>query len=44
MGTVMGFVFKDEVAAVVAFLIAAAIVVAVTPTIANIARRMGVMD
>ena len=40
----MGFVFKDEVAALVAFFVAAAIVFAVTPTVGNIARRMGAMD
>ena len=44
LGTVMGFVFKDEVAALVAFFVAAAIVFAVTPTVGNIARRVGAMD
>ena len=42
--TILGFVLRDEVAALVAFLMAATIVFAVTPTVGNIARRMGVMD
>jgi UDP-GlcNAc:undecaprenyl-phosphate GlcNAc-1-phosphate transferase len=44
MGTALEFIFRDEVAAVVAFLVAAAIVFAVTPTVGSIARRMGAMD
>ena len=44
MGGVLEFVFRDEVAALVAFLMAASIVFYVTPTVGNIARMMGAMD
>ncbi len=44
LGSILEFAFRDEVAALVAFLLAASIVFAVTPTIGNIARKMGAMD
>ncbi|MFA6001687.1 MAG: MraY family glycosyltransferase [Thermoleophilia bacterium] len=44
LATVLGFVLQDWVAAIVAFFVAAAIVFAITPTVGNIARRMGAMD
>ena len=44
LGTTLEFIFRDEVAALVAFLLAATIVFAVTPTVGSIARRMGAMD
>jgi len=43
-GAILEFLFRDGVAALVAFLMAALIVFAVTPTVGNIARRMGAMD
>ena len=44
LGTVLGFALQDWVAALVAFFVAAAIVFTITPTVGNIARRMGAMD
>ncbi len=44
MGTLIEFFVRDEAAAVFAFVLAAVIVLFITPTVTNIARRVGAMD
>ncbi|GBE57186.1 putative undecaprenyl-phosphate N-acetylglucosaminyl 1-phosphate transferase [bacterium BMS3Abin01] len=44
ISTVIEFFLRDETAAVFAFVLAAIIVLLITPTVTNLARRMGAMD